>query len=360
MTRPKGHPFKAVRLSRDLARFEFRYNGTQLRRDCRMDAFVAFLMGGEQEESNLAFGGEPITLKDFVDRKYLPFSAKPRLKNPVSYQNEFDLDKAICKDLGTRYLHEIRAKDAEACKELWLKLSLANSTIKKRLNGLRRILAYAESVGLIKANLIRPVKGLPVGDRSDIWLKRPDIDLLISKCDPSIKHLVEYLVLTGARVNEALDFRLGDIRNGKLYVPTQKQGRAARERMRELDTASLGPRFADLMTRLKPHHQSGFYFHATLREPNKSTAMSDSYAGRRFTEARHAAGLDHIHMHDLRGTFAMHMAMVVNNFRQLQAWLGHSNPASMQAYLDRARQFDPKESIFFSPPSSTTPDGARR
>ena len=141
-----------------------------------------------------------------------------------------------------------------------MKEALVNSTIKKRLNGLRRIMAYAESVGLIKANLIRPVLGLPVGDRSDIWLKLPEIDHLISKCDPSIKHLVEYLVLTGARVNEALDFRLGDVRNGKLYVPTQKQGRAARERMRELDVASLGPRFADLLTRLKPHPLSGFYF----------------------------------------------------------------------------------------------------
>ncbi|MEK7233598.1 MAG: tyrosine-type recombinase/integrase [Elusimicrobiota bacterium] len=350
MPKPKGYPLKAIRLSRDLVRFEFRYDGKQIRRECRMDALVALLMGGEAEETNLAFGAEPITLKDFVDRKYLPFSAKPRLKNPVSYTGEFNLAKALCKDLGSRYLHEIRAKDAEACKERWLKEALVNSTIKKRLNGLRRIMAYAESVGLIKANLIRPVLGLPVGDRSDIWLKLPEIDHLISKCDPSIKHLVEYLVLTGARVNEALDFRLGDVRNGKLYVPTQKQGRAARERMRELDVASLGPRFADLLTRLKPHPLSGFYFHATLREPNKSTAMSDSYAGRRFTEARNAAGLDHIHMHDLRGTFAVHRAMVVTNFRQLQAELGHSNPASMQAYLDRARQFDPKESIFYVPP----------
>lgn len=338
-------------MGRDLVRIEFRFEGVYVRRTCRMDALKAFLLGGEPEETNLAFGAEPITLKEFVDQKYLPFSAKPRLKNIVSYLNEFNLAKALCKDLGSRYLHEIRPKDTEACKELWLKQPLVNSTIKKRLNGLRRILSYAESVGLIRANLIRPVKGLPVGDRSDIWLKRPEIDLLISKCDPSIKHFVEYLVLTGARVNEALDFRTGDLRNGKLYVPTQKQGRAARDRMRELDVASLGPRFADLMTRLKPHPQSGFYFHATLRDPNKATAMSDSYAGRRFAEARHAAGLDHIHMHDLRGSFCMHRALVVTNFRQLQAEMGHSSPASMQVYLDRSRQFDPRESIFYVPPA---------
>ena len=38
MPKPKGYPLKAIRLSRDLVRFEFRYDGKQIRRECRMDA----------------------------------------------------------------------------------------------------------------------------------------------------------------------------------------------------------------------------------------------------------------------------------------------------------------------------------
>lgn len=76
--------------------------------------------------------------------------------------------------------------------------------------------------------------------------------------------------------------------------------------------------------------------------------MSYNYFQRLFSEARAAAEMAEIHPHDLRGTFAMHRAMVINSFRQLQAELGHGNPRSMQAYLDRARQFDPKESVFYA------------
>jgi len=317
-----------------------------------MDALMAFLTEGESEESNLGLGSEPITLKEFVDKQYLRFAAKPRLKNPVSYKCELNLTKALCKNLGGSHLHEIRPRDAEACKVAWLKEKRVNSTIKKRLNCLRRIMAYAESAGLIRTNLIRPAQGLPSGDRSSIWLKLPEIDRLLAACPPTIKDLVEYMVLTGARIGEALDFRADDYKNGKLYIPTEKQGGSPRDFMRVFDGASLGPRFARLMERLKPHQQSGFYFFANERKSARTGALSYNYFQKLFTEARKIAKLDHIRPHDLRGTFAMHRAPSVENFRQLQAELGHGDGRSVQSYLDRARQFYFQDSIFFIPPAN--------
>ena len=35
-------------------------------------------------------------------------------------------------------------------------------------------------------------------------------------------------------------------------------------------------------------------------------------------------------------------------FRQLQIELGHSSPQSVQAYLDQAVRFEPKQSLFYS------------
>ena len=343
MPKPKGYPFNATRLNREEVRFEFRYAGQYLRRTCRLDALMAFLTEGGSEESNLGVGAVPMSLREFVESKYLPFAALPRLSNPKSYLAEKNLTLAVCLKLGDKRLHEILARDAEACKMDWLKSKRVNNTIKKRLNCLRRILAYAESSGLVKKVAVPSVRGLPVGDRSHIWLRREEIDRLLGACHPVIKPLVEYMVLTGARVGEALDFRVGDLRNGKLYIPTEKQGRSPREAMRELDAATLGPRFAVLMAGLKPHPQMGFYFYANA---NRRTCLSVSYTNRRFVEARTAVGLEHVHQHDLRGTFAMHRAMVVGNFRQLQAELGHGDPRSVQAYLDRAVQFDRSESIF--------------
>lgn len=348
MPRPKGYPLKVVRLSRDLAYFEFKHEGQYIRRRCRMDALVAFL-AEEIEESNLAPAAQPITFTEFSEHQYLPFAAKPRLSNPRSYEAEAALVKALCKDLGSRKLHEIRSRDAEHCKTTWLKAKRVNNTIKKRLNCLRRVMTYAVAMGLIKANTIPAAKGLHVGNRSEIWLRKPEIDRLLAKCHPILAPLVEYMVLTGARLGEALDFRLGDLRGDRLFVPTLKRKKPMRSAMREFDVASLGPRFKALLARLQPHPKTGYYFYASKFSVSH---LSVAYAERRFAEARVAAELPDIHMHDLRGTFAMHRAMVVATFHQLQQELGHRDARSVQSYLDSASQFrsDPKESIFYVEP----------
>lgn len=327
MPRPKGYPLKAVRLNRDMVYFEFKHEGRYIRRQCRMDALAAFL-AEEVEESNLAPSAQPLTFKEFAEQRYLPFAAKPRLNNPRSYHAEAALVKALCVDLGNRKLHEIRGLDAEQCKMAWLKAKRVNNTIKKRLNCLRRVMGYAVAVGLIKTNVIPEAKGLHVGNRSEIWLRLHDLDRLLKECHPLVAPLVEYMALTGARLGEALDFRVGDLRGGRLFVPTLKRKKPMRSAMREFEVVSLGPRFRALLARLQPHPETGYYFYATKFSLSH---LSVPYAERRFAEAREAAKLGDIRLHDLRGTFAMHRAMVVPTFHQLQQELGHRDARSVQS-----------------------------
>lgn len=348
MPRAQGHPAQVIRVNRDEFSFDFRYRDKRYRGKLPLSAIVMLMSGNrEPADSNLGAGAQPITLNDFVKNNYL-LNAKRRLANPRSYTSEEFVILAVCKLLGDRALHEIRRRDSELCKEAWVKEDRVNSTIKKRLNCLRRVMECAQRLELIKNNPIPTVRDLPVGNRRHIWLTLIQIERLLAACHPTIRDLVEYLILTGARLGEGLDFRVDDIRNGKLYVPTQKQKKPMRDAMREFDIASLGPRFAALIARLKPHPKTGFYFYANL---GSSSHLSDQYAEKLFQDARTAAGLGHnVHLHDLRGTFAMHRARVVTSFRQLQAEMGQGDPASIQSYLDRARSFDPKESIFFNAP----------
>ncbi len=67
-----------------------------------------------------------------------------------------------------------------------------------------------------------------------------------------------------------------------------------------------------------------------------------------FGTVRDLAELKDYRFHDLRHTFAMHRAMTHLTFRQLQIELGHSSPQSVQAYLDQAVRFEPKQSLFYS------------
>jgi integrase len=153
--------------------------------------------------------------------------------------------------------------------------------------------------------------------------------------------------MTGARIGEAQLLRAGDIRDGTLWLPTEKQGCPPRDAMRPLNIKSLGPRFSVLLPKLKPHPVSNLYFYANN---SKRTAISESYALLKFKMALAAIGRTDFTLHDCRGTFATHRAMVVSSFRQLQAELGHGNQKSIDSYLARARQFDPSQSIFYEPP----------
>lgn len=344
MPKANGYEIKVIRKDRETLVFDLRDNGKRHRGPVPVRAIVD-LISGKTGESNLGIGAEPITLKEFINTFYLPVDAKTRLPNHRSYKSEASVASSVCEQFGDQLVHEIRTRDGEACREAWLGLKLVNSTVKKRLNCLRRVMEYAVRKELIIENPIFCVKGLPVGNRSHIWLTIAALDRLLAACHPSIRNLVLYLVLTGARVSEALDFRVDDLRGDRLYVPTEKLGRPMREVMRVFKVSELGPRFAALIAQLKPHPKSGFYFYANL---GKTTHLSGSYAARRFQEARRAAGLgDDIHLHDLRGTFAMHRSLVVPKFRQLQAEMGHEDPKSMASYLALVQSFDPSESIFY-------------
>lgn len=50
--------------------------------------------------------------------------------------------------------------------------------------------------------------------------------------------------------------------------------------------------------------------------------------------------------------FAMHRAIVIRDFRQLQMELGHEDPLSVQSYLDNTSRMMPEDSIFYTAPAT--------
>ncbi|MCM2303089.1 MAG: tyrosine-type recombinase/integrase [Elusimicrobia bacterium] len=350
MSNQKGHPLKAVRLDRERIRLDFTHGGRRVRGEVRAEALAALILGEIDSDSNLVFGEAPITLTDFVNQVYIPFDATPRLLNVRSLKAEVDIVKPWLTKLGKMMLHEIQGKDAERCKDEWITQGLAGNTIKRRWDALGRVLDCGKTKGRIKNRILGKPSGLALANRSGIWLKLSEIDPILAECEKvhrKLRPLIEFLILTGARIGEAQLLVNGDIRNGTLWLPTEKQGCPPRDATRPLDIKSLGPRFAALLPKLKPHPVSGLYFYAN---DAKLTAITESYAISLFQKALAAVGRIDFTLHDCRGTFATHRAMVVNSFRQLQAELGHGNQKSITAYLARARQFDRRESIFYSPP----------
>jgi integrase len=333
------------RIGQDTFYFEYRDGDIYVRRKIAKSLLTAFLTNGLDCDSNRGAGAQPIELETFLRDHYLPLCAAPRLtRNPESLNSEADLADALVRTLGQVSVHDIRSAHAEKHKAMRIDQGRKNTTIKKELLLLGRAMGYAMSTGLITKNLMPPVRGLPAADRSWIWLRTKAIEHLLESCPDRIRLLIEFLVLTGARKGEALLLQEGDINLDRrtVAIPTEKRKCPAREAMRTLKVDHLGPRLDIILSKMRPDSATGKYF-----------PYSERVVGNDFDVARKKAGLDKLfpetgfHIHDLRGTFAVHRAMSGVAPRQLQYEMGHKNSASIEAYLGRAEEFDPEDSIFF-------------
>lgn len=333
----------------DSVTFRFTFEHRQIRRVVSVAELTEFLEGGRREESNLPDGRLPVKCKEFTEEKYLLRCAKPNLK-ANSYDREEDSANALMHVFGETLLHKIDLESWENYKTGRLngtlpfsKRKCANSTVDKEFDCLRRILNYGVQLGLIKRNPLLGTKGLKNESRREIWLTKPEIEKLLGFADTWLRDLIEFRVLTGARPTEANMFGKAnvDLRRGEIWLHTLKK-RTNLVVKRYFEIASLGPRFATLLQRLKPHPVTGLYFYNEATGKPYEIATID----RVFVKVRRLAKLDHVNPYDLRGTFAMHRAMVVKNFRQLQTEMGHSNPMSIQSYLDEAGRYRIEDSIF--------------
>ncbi len=342
--------------SGDSVKFRFRVEGEEIRRVVSIQELMDFLVGKDRQESNLPDDRFPVKFAAFVAEKYLPRCAKPNLKHN-SYERELDCATALTRNFGESCLHKIDLESWEAYKAGRLNGTLsfsrkkcANSTVDKEFDCLRRVLNYAVQLGLVKRNPLLGVKGLKNENRREIWLRRQEIERLLGCCPKWLADLLEFRVLTGARPGEAVLFGKDNLDwpRGEIWIHTLKKRKGGLHK-RYFSIATLGARFEKLLRRLEAHPESGLYFADRFGKPLSLNTVEHA-----FQRARKLASMDEVTPYDLRGTFAMHRAMVVKNFRQLQTEMGHSNPNSIQSYLDEASRFRKDESIFYDPEAEKT------
>jgi drug/metabolite transporter (DMT)-like permease/site-specific recombinase XerC len=215
------------------------------------------------------------------------------------------------------------------------------------LDCLSQILVYGVELDYLKENPVEGLKRLPVVHRSMFWLSKDQFDKKFLPAaakhrDGAYRGLFEFAAYTGGRLNEVLPAHKDDINwaREELRLLTLKR-RTSLKVYRYLSFKAIGPRLEDLLRRLKPHPETGYFFTKRNGEPCNSDHIDHV-----FRSVLDLAGLKDFRFHDLRHTYAMHRAMTQITFRQLQIELGHGSPQSIQAYLDQVVRFEPQESLF--------------
>jgi len=368
-----------VTKTNDVFHFDFTHGGRRIRRVVTCAELAHFLEGGDfaNPDANLPPGKHPITFYGFVAEYYLPMHCKPNKKGGTSRTDKISA-RSLARYFGDMTLHSIEPRHWEEYKSLRLAGKVPTRcgpimeetlrrndrrgpkdrpaspwTVNRELSCMNQIFVYAARLQFVKANPMLGAARLPAQSRKDFWLKKSEIDpylnsipLRLFKDNPrQLRHLAEFLILTGARIGEGLLFNERDVDRGRgeIRVITFKKKKAREKAYRYLSIESLGPRFSSLLKGMRPHPSTGYYFYGAN---GRGTPLPYQWARRQLVSGARKAGLNWLRPHDMRHTFAMHRAIVIRDFRKLQMELGHEDPVSVQSYLDNTARLDPSDSVF--------------
>jgi integrase len=183
------------------------------------------------------------------------------------------------------------------------------ATINRYLSVLRRIGNLAEQWGLLER--APRIRLLPERNERHVYLTPAEVQRLAAKCPPETRDLVRFAALTGLRRSELLRLTPADLRGDALLLDARtKSGRA---RM-----VPLPPEAAAIARRRLPWQVSLW----ALR--------------RDFEDARTAAGLPHVHFHDLRHSYASWLVQSGQSMKAVKDLLGHASMTTTDRYAHLA------------------------
>ena len=265
-----------------------------------------------------------------VMERYLEWSANHK----KSYQKEIYFARLLVRYFGKRRLDEINPLIVERYKKARKDVirkrprnkgktesEITYAAINRELALLRHFFNMAIKWGLADKNPVSGVKMFPERMR-ERYLTEEEIPLLLKACEESdnksLKTIVIVALKTGLRLGEILNLRTRDIdlQNMTINIEDSKTGKGK---------APISNYLGKVLDKyLKGHHQE-YLFCDKDGTPYKSIKNS-------FKTALKRAGIKDFRFHDLRHTFASHLAMNGVEGRTLQELGRWKTPAMMMRY----------------------------
>ncbi len=204
---------------------------------------------------------------------------------------------------------------------------LAPATVVKLKAIMGRSFALGAQWGIpgCERNPCRGVRLPPLNNSRQLYLDADQAGRLLAAAaetrNPQLPAILELLLLTGMRVSELLSSRWQDfdVERRTLFVPTSKSGRA---RHVPLSRAAL-----DVIGALSRPEGTPFLFPNPRNSSRHLTTIKHA-----FQSARKAAGLEKIHLHDLRHSAASAMVGAGIDLYAVGKVLGHANVSSTARY----------------------------
>jgi len=186
----------------------------------------------------------------------------------------------------------------------WLAEGLKPATINRRLALLRRLCNLAFEWGWTDKAIGRRIKLLPENNARHVYLTPEQVEAIASRM-PRAGDLVRFSAYTGLRLGELMRLTARNVTDGAVVL---------------YDTKSTKPRTVPVPDRVA---------HILKAIP---WAVTETVRRDEWEAARKAAGLPHVHWHDLRHTYASWLAARGVGDRELGELLGHSSASMVKRY----------------------------
>src|SRR5437016_444227 len=225
---------------------------------------------------------------------------------------------------------------------------VAPATISRALSFLRRVFNVAIADGKADKNPVRAVKFLKEDNERVRFLTEDEEQLLAAELpDPRDWSKVEVALNMGLRRGEQFRLRWEhvDFATGIITVPRSKSGETRRIPMNDAVREVLRA----LPSRLK----SPWVFPS---KTGKTPLDPKNFMSRVFGPALREAGIENLHWHDLRHTFASRLVMKGVDLRTVQELMGHKTIAMTLRYshLSPAHQLEAVQRLTRKSTGTTT------
>jgi integrase len=265
--------------------------------------------------------------KDYEAKTEIVYRASSRDRNKSRYKvldtffGKYRLDQ-IDTDLVERFRNQRVKKDASP------------ATVNRDFALLRRMLHVAVDWGDLPRRPDLRVRALREAPHDLVPPTVEQIDKLLSKCKGDLHDLVLLALYTGMRKGELfhLLWKDVDLKGDRIHVVSRAEHMTKANRSRMIP---MHPMAKAMLEKRKHRKPDELVFPGRKGKPLNNIQTS-------WETARELAELPHLRFHDLRHTFASHLAMHGEPIGLIQALLGHRDLTTTQRYshmlpgLDRA------------------------
>ena len=284
--------------------------------------------------SEAVLGGDPAAEKE--KKKVIPLYrelAEQHLAHAASYQlsyysTERMIQNHVLPRWGKLRLDEIKQQDVTTWLTEKRKSGLAPATVEKIRIMFSRSFELARQWQLFDGNPVKYVPRVKFNNARERYLTSEEANALRLACEcsanPLMASIVGLLLYTGARKSELLKAKWSDFdlakRTWTLNMTKNGRGRHVPLSQAAMDIISQLPRYPDCPWLLA----------------NPKTMLPFTDIKRSFMQARRLAGLNDVHIHDLRHSYASALAGSGVDLYTVGKLLGHVNVASTARYAHLA------------------------